>query len=116
MSIFCEKQTIEIFKGESPEIQISLFQDDLKVLKLNAVNDIVANFLDQDGVKIIKNLAAGVTIVDPDAGEITVQLSEANTLSMSEGENQDFEVEVEFGTGEKRVAYFSRVLTVKGRL
>lgn len=116
MSI-CEKQKIEIFKGESPIIEISLFNPDFTVLKLADATEITFSVRDEDGNIISKNLAAGVTIVDPAAGEISVALLEAETNLLKIGDNQDFEVAIDFSSGApKRIAFFERTLEVKSRI
>lgn len=112
MSCEFNDQKIEIFRGEGPTLEISLFEPTLKVFKVVGATKIEVTFFDENGAKIVKTLLNGVTIVDAEAGEITVNLTTSETLTLPVAENQTFYVYIEKPSSGPRIVEFNRVLNV----
>lgn len=109
------QEPITIYRGEALSLELDIFTPEYRVQKLNDITQITASFKDQNGATIAKNLTSGVTIIDPDAGQIKVDLSVGDTGLLPVSEKQTFGVFIEFTNGDKRNVEFERVLTVKKR-
>lgn len=111
----CEQQEITVYRGEALDLELDIFEPNWRVQDLNGISQITVTFTDQDGNFLSKNLSAGVTVVNADAGQITVTLSTGDTGILPEQDKQTFGVFLEYSDGRKRNVEYERVLNVKKR-
>ncbi len=109
---------LSVIKGSDREFLLKITMKDTgDTFDLSSVSQIKVYFLKEDGSVLEKNMTpqAAVTIADACQGKIKVVLSELETATLSPGEAQSFEVEIQVGDV-TTIVQFREVLNVIDRL
>mgnify|MGYP000904137774 CR=1 FL=1 len=72
--------SIRIIKGEDRTAPLQFVNEDGQCFDMGTPTDVQVTFEQEDGNKLIKTLGSGVTVISASRGEITVDLTAAETL------------------------------------
>jgi hypothetical protein len=111
-------QYLNVIRGSDREFSIRIaIKESGEPFDLTGVTQILAYFPKEDGSALVKNMVSSgdIAVLSPTTGKIRVYLSETDTASLSVGEVQSFEIEVQIG-GVTSIVQFVETLNVIDRV
>lgn len=112
-----EESRVVIIRGSDRELFLRiLVKDTGEPFDLTGATEISASFRNEDGTTLTKLLTTlGITVISAEAGKIKVTLTDANTVLLKVGVDQDFEVVIDIGSV-RSIVQFKEALNVEAKI
>ena len=104
---------IELYIGASAQVELDIISEESgRPFDLSSITDIEVSFPQNPSSRLVKNLAAGVTVVNGVLGQITIDLSKEETALLLSGPSQVVFCSVDLSASDRKIVEIGPVLDV----